>query len=56
MKGHPAALERLSSKEDFSPSAFGPLLTPIQANSARLGTNQNERDFFANLLNQLDLH
>ena len=29
---------------------------PIQANSARLGTNQNERDFFANLLNQMDMH
>jgi integrase len=29
MKGHPAALEGPSSKEDFSPSAFGPLLASI---------------------------
>jgi hypothetical protein len=49
MKRHPVALEGLFN-ETNSPSAFGPLLTPIQAHSARLGTNQNEREFLANLL------
>jgi hypothetical protein len=31
-------------------------LTPIQANSAQLGTNQNERDFLPNLLTELNMH
>jgi hypothetical protein len=40
-----AAPEGLSSEAGFCPSALGPLSMPIQANSGRLGTNQNELDF-----------
>jgi hypothetical protein len=42
--------QTLSGKWIESPSAFCPLSRPIQANSARLGTNQNEHNFFNNLL------
>ena len=41
---------------NFSPSAFSPLLTPIQADSARLRTNQNERNFIVNLLIPMNMY
>jgi hypothetical protein len=52
MKRHPAALEGLFSEAIFYVrfwSAFGPLVTPIQADSALLETIQNERGFVTNL-------